>query len=317
MGRCRTQTAGIDVTGTPLNEIRHSFVVANGVRHHVAECGAGPPLILLHGWPEFWAAWEPMFARLSHRYRLIAPDFRGFGESDNPHHQPTDTVNATSLADDIAAVMDVMGLERAGIVGHDVGANVMLSLGLRHAGRATGFVFFNCPTHGVGARWRAPDHINEIWYQTFHQMPYAAALVGSSRDNCRRHIGHFLRHWSHRKDAFNTVAERWIDNFMRPGNLQGGFNWYIGQNAGRLAVMAQTAPRPPKITVPTRVFWGRHDPILKAEWADVLDDSFEDVEISFCEDAGHFVHYEQPDQAAAVIDAFFSALGQTPDTSRP
>ena len=249
-----------------------------------------------------------MFERLSSRYRLIAPDFRGFGESENPHPEPSDTVHAASLADDLAALMEAMDLSKAGIVGHDVGANVMLSFGIRHARRATGLLFFNCPTHGVGTRWRDPAHINEIWYQTFHQMPYAAALVTSSRENCRRHIGHFLKHWSYRKDAFDAVVERWIDNFMRPGNMQGGFNWYIGQNTGRLAVMAGTAPKPQKITVPSRVFWGRHDPILKADWADVLDDYFEDVEVSFAEEAGHFVHYEQPDQAAAVIDAFFSRL---------
>ncbi len=66
--------------------------------------------------------------------------------------------------------------------------------------------------------------------------------------------------------------------------------------------------------MPSRVFWGRHDPILRAEWADVLGDYFEEVEIGFCEDAGHFVHYEQPDQAAAVIDAFFMRLRGGPDT---
>ncbi len=95
-------------------KIRHHFVVANGVRHHVAECGEGEPLVLLHGWPEFWAAWEPIFARLGNRYRLIAPDFRGFGESENPHPEPTDAVNARSLSDDVAAIMDALDLERAG-----------------------------------------------------------------------------------------------------------------------------------------------------------------------------------------------------------
>ena len=91
--------------------------------------------------------------------------------------------------------------------------------------------------HGVGARWREARHINEIWYQTFHQMPFAPALVGASRESCRAYIGYQLKHWSYAKDAFDAVPERWVDNFMRPGNLQGGFNWYISQNAARLAAM--------------------------------------------------------------------------------
>jgi pimeloyl-ACP methyl ester carboxylesterase len=291
-------------------DIKHRFVTVNGVRHHVAEAGSGPPLVLLHGWPEFWATWEPIFTRLANRYRLIAPDFRGFGESENPHPNPTDAVNAVTLADDIVALLDAMDIGRCGFVGHDVGSNVMQVLGVSFPARATGLFFFNCATHGVGSRWSEPGHINQIWYQSFHQMHYAAALVASSRESCQEYIGHFLRHWSHRKDAFDSVLDRWVDNFMRPGNMQGGFNWYIGQNAGRLAVMAGTAQRPPKITVQTRVFWGRHDPILKADWADVLDQYFAEVEVSFADDAGHFVHYECPDLAAGEIDRFFSGLAQ-------
>jgi epoxide hydrolase 4 len=289
-------------------DISHRFLTSCGVRHHVAEAGSGPPLLLLHGWPEFWATWEPMFERLSHRYRLIAPDFRGFGESENPHLAPTNTVNAATLADDIVALLDALAIDRCGFVGHDVGANVMQSIGVRYPDRASGLFFFNCATHGVGGRWNEPGHVNEIWYQSFHQMPYAAAMVASSRETCRAHICHFLRHWSYQKSAFDAVLQRWVDNFMRPGNMQGGFNWYIGQNAGRLATMAGTAPKPPRIAIPTRVLWGRHDPILKAEWADVLDQYFTDIEISVAEDAGHFVHYECPDLAATEVDRFFSKL---------
>jgi pimeloyl-ACP methyl ester carboxylesterase len=286
-------------------QIQHQHITVNGVRLHVAEAGEGAPLILLHGWPEFWATWEPIMERLADRFRLIAPDFRGFGESDNPHPEPSDQVGADVHADDMLALMDALSLARAGFVGHDVGAYVMQSLARRHPERCTKLLFFNCPTHGVGARWRDPDHINQIWYQTFHQMPYAADIVGATRESCRAHIGHFLRHWSHKKDAFDPVIERWVDNFMRPGNLQGGFNYYRSQNAPRLAIMAGTAPKPDKITVPTRVVWGRHDPILRAEWVDVLPDAFEDVSIDVAEDCGHFVHYENPDRAALEIAAFF------------
>src|SRR5215475_10344118 len=202
-----------------------------------------------------------------------------------------------------------MDIDRCGFVGHDVGSNVMQVLGVRSPKRVTGLFFFNCATHGVGNRWNEPGHINQIWYQSFHQMPYAAALVASSRETCRAYIGYHLRHWSHRKDAFDSVLERWIDNFLQPGNLQGGFNWYVSQNAGRLAVMAGTAPKPPKIRQPARVFWGRHDPVLKSDWIDVVADYFEDVEADIAEDAGHFVHYEIPDKAAKEVDRFFTRIG--------
>ena len=78
--------------------------------------------------------------------------------------------------------MDKLGIERAGFVGHDVGAFAMQRLALNHPDKVAGLFFFNCATHGVGPRWREPKHINEIWYQTFHQMPFAPAIVGASRE---------------------------------------------------------------------------------------------------------------------------------------
>lgn len=293
-----------------MPRVRHAFVEIDGLRFHVAEAGPeqATPILLLHGWPEFWATWEPVMDRLEDRYRLIAPDFRGFGASDNPNPEPTTSVTADVLADDTIKLLDRLGIAQPLLVGHDVSAFVLQRIGIRYPTRARGLFFLNCPTHGVGSRWRAADQIPEIWYQTFHQMPYAAALVGASREACRAHIGHFLRHWSHRKDAFDGLIERFVDNFMRPGNLQGGFNWYLGANAGRLAIMAGTAPKPPMIDVPTRVVWGRHDPILRSAWADVLDQYFTDLELSFAEGSGHFVHVEEPDLAAVEIARFEARL---------
>jgi pimeloyl-ACP methyl ester carboxylesterase len=289
--------------------IKHTFVETRGFVAHAAQAGQGRPLVLLHGWPEFWATWEPMFARLGDDYHLIAPDFRGFGESGNPAPGRSDEAGPDVLADDIAALMDSLGIARAGFVGHDVGAYVMQRLAIRHPDKVAGLFFFNCGTHGIGTRWREPTQINEIWYQTFHQMPFAPDLVSATRESCRAYFRHFLTHWSYQKDAFEGVLESWVDNFLRPGNLQGGFNWYVSQNAGRLAVMAGTAPRPPKIKQPARVFWGRHDPVLRSDWIDVVGEYFEDVEASIAEEAGHFVHYEIPDQAAAEIDRFFRRIG--------
>jgi pimeloyl-ACP methyl ester carboxylesterase len=108
------------------------------------------------------------------------------------------------------------------------------------------------------------------------------------------------------------MLERFVDNFMRPGVMQGGFNWYISQNAGRLAVMAGTAPKPPVISHPTRVLWGRHDPILKSAWADVLPEYFSDLDVAFAERSGHFVHVEEPDLAAESVVGLMQDLRRRP-----
>ena len=96
-----------------------------------------------------------------------------------------------------------------------------------------------------------------------------------------------------------------VDNFMKPGNLQGGFNWYLSNHESRMGVIEGTAKPPPPIDTPTRVFWGEHDPILKQSWTDRLSEFFSDLELSVAPDAGHFVHYETPERAALEIRRFF------------
>ena len=216
-----------------MTSFQSRFVQANGIRIHYVREGSGQPLLLLHGWPEFCYAWRKCIPDLARDFDVIAPDLRGFGDSDKPSPGPSAEAGADVHAADILALMDALALYRVGIVSHDVGAYVAQSLARQHATRVAGLFFFNCPYPGIGNRWAAPDHLIEIWYQSFHQQPWAAALVGSSREACRIYFQHFLSHWSHDPHAFDEDIEAWIDNFMKPGNIQGGFNWYISAHHAR------------------------------------------------------------------------------------
>lgn len=285
--------------------ITHQQIEARGARFHVALAGEGPPLLLLHGWPEFWLTWEPVMQRLADRFRLIAPDLRGFGASDKPDG-PWGPPDHTA---DLLALLDALGIDRVGVVGHDVGGAVMQALARAAPERVSGLFFFDFVHPGIGARMGTPDRLNEIWYQSFHQMPFAATLVGASRDTCRAYIGHFLRHWSHRKDAFDDVLELFVDNFLQPGNLEGGFAHYRASHAGRIAMMEGSAPHLPPITVPTCVRWAARDAIFPAAWIDTLGETFADLDVAVLPGVGHFPHREDPDLAAGEIARFFSRSG--------
>ncbi len=286
--------------------MHHHSISAAGASFHVVTVGSGPPLLLLHGWPEFWLTWEPVMERLASRFTLIAPDLRGFGQSDKPHGDP-ETVQwgADAHADDMLAVLDAMELRHVGVVGHDVGGSVMLSLARKAPERFTGLFFFGFSYPGIGLRGGTPDRLNEIWYQSFHQMPFAAAMVGATRDTCRTYIGHFLRHWSHRKHAFEPVLEAWVDNFMAPGNLSGGFAFYRAAHATRLKMMTGQLPPQPPITLPTCVRWAEHDAIFPFAFSDRLWETFTDLDFAMFKDVGHFPHREDPDGAAERIATFF------------
>ena len=110
--------------------MEHLTVRANGAAFHVARAGQGRPLLLLHGWPEFWLTWEPVMARLADRFTLYAPDLRGFGDSD----KPDGPFGPDQHAADMLALMDALGLKQAGIVGHDVGGALMQPLARARAG---------------------------------------------------------------------------------------------------------------------------------------------------------------------------------------
>ncbi|AUC94124.1 alpha/beta hydrolase [Bradyrhizobium sp. SK17] len=282
----------------------HVTIRANGAAFHVARTGRGRPLLLLHGWPEFWLTWKPVMARLADRYTLIAPDLRGFGDSDKPHGP----YGPDQHTDDMLALLDALGIDKAGVVGHDVGGAVMQPLARKAPERIAGLMLFDFVYPGIGARMAAPDRLNHIWYQSFHQMEMAPALVGATRESCRTYIGHFLREWSHRKAAFDDVIEDFADNFFKPGNLAGGFAHYRASHAGRVKMMQGEAPALPPITVPTCIRWAEHDPLFPYSWTDRLGETFSNLDLAMFPDVGHFPHREDPDRAAAEIAGFFARI---------
>jgi len=260
---------------------------------------------LLHGWPEFWLTWEPVMSRLAGRYSLIAPDLRGFGDSD----KPDGAYGPDQHTSDMLALMDALGIERFGVVGHDVGGAVMQPLARAVPDRIAGLFFFDFVYPGIGPRMGAPDRLNHIWYQSFHQMEMASRLVGATRESCRTYIGHFLKNWSHRKDAFDGVLDAFADNFFKPGNLAGGFAHYRASHAGRVKMMQGEAPKLAPIAVPTCVRWAEHDPLFPYAWTDRMGETFSNLDLAMFDGVGHFPHREAPDRAASEIVSFFERIG--------
>jgi len=277
---------------------------------HVARRGTGLPLLLLHGWPEFWLSWRPVMERLSDGFACMAPDLRGFGDTAKPTPEPDPTATADRHAQDMLGLMDALGIGRFGIAAGDVGSYVAQALSRRAPERIAGAVYFCTVYPGIGRRFGAPAHLIEVWYQYFQQLPWAAQLIGSSRDACRLYLKHFLDHWSGDNPAvFADRLEVYVDNFMKPRNLQGGFDWYLSSGRTRVAMLEERLPKEAPIAVPTRFLWGRRDPLVKPEWSDKLGEYFSDYAIDFV-DAGHFVPVEKPDLAAAAIRAFFDRLAR-------
>jgi pimeloyl-ACP methyl ester carboxylesterase len=106
--------------GRTMTPITHHTIRANGIRQHYREAGSGPPVVLLHGFPETGYAWRHQIPALGPRYRVIAPDLRGYGETD----KPASGYDKRTMAQDLVALLDGLGIDRIALVGHDRGARV-------------------------------------------------------------------------------------------------------------------------------------------------------------------------------------------------
>src|SRR5438874_5615782 len=127
-----------------MSEWTHREAVVNGVRLHWVEAGDGPPVLLLHGFPEFWYAWRhqlPALARAG--FRAVAPDLRGYNESDKPHG--VRNYHLDLLAADVAGLIAHLGGGRACVVGHDWGGVVAWRLAMLRPAVVERLAILNAP----------------------------------------------------------------------------------------------------------------------------------------------------------------------------
>ena len=302
----------IDFT-TP-EDLQHHFIKLDGRNIHVAVCGSGKPIILVHGWPEFWMAWLPLANQLKQKYTVLMPDLYGFGKSDKPK-AISEGLGPKFHANDLSDLITYFGFECVVTITHDVGAWVIQDLMLSNPSKVFAGIFFNCPNSSIGARWLTDGHINKIWYQSLIQLDWSVNLIGYNEDTCSIFLEAMTKEICFQKHAFDEVFDSWIKNFMAPNALAGSFSWYKSINKMRLASIEENlSPQGIKqtntklIEAPCLSYWGKHDPILKSEWRHTLSQHFRDIEIRLANNAGHYVHIETPVSSFKMISTFLENI---------
>lgn len=316
---------------------RHATVRANGLDIHVVERGAGPPVLLCHGWPERWFSWRHQMAALAAAgYRAIAPDMRGYGETGAPAAIEDYTI--LHLVGDQIGLADALGLGRFAIVGHDWGAPVAWTTALLRPDRVAAVAGLSVPYAPRGSTGML-ENVRRAgldgYYMLYFQAPgVAEAEFERDVETVLRRLYHTLsgdvpagRAWralvppggglvdtmhepASWPPAWMSANEfaRYVESFRRTG-FRGGFNWYrcLDRN------FALTAPWTGVRIVPPALFLaGARDAFLKAPGIRAVYDNLEKffVDLSgkaLVEGAGHWLQQEAPAPVNAALLDFLRA----------
>jgi pimeloyl-ACP methyl ester carboxylesterase len=286
-------------------------VDANGLRMQVADAGSGPPVVLLHGFPELWYSWRHQLRALAAAgFHAIAPDMRGYGGTDRPPR--IEDYDVLALAADVVALMRAFGHERFAVVGHDWGANVAWELARSHPGHVSAVAGLSVPF--VPRAPAAPlailrRRLGEDFYMVWFQEPGVAERA-LERDVLRtlRTTEVWDAGWAGRDDAPRRPRfwdaddeELYAATFSRTG-FTGGLNWY--RNLDRnWEITAPVGDR--RIEQPALFLTGERDPVRRLTPAAVMDGWVADLRASVVVDgAGHWVQQQAPEAVSGALIAF-------------
>lgn len=203
---------------------RSSVVRAGAVDLHMVRGGAvgrGPAVVLLHGWPQDWSAWEPIMPQLaSAGLDVIAIDLRGIGGSS----KPAGGYDKVTLAEDVRALLDALNLQRAHVVGHDIGGMVAYALAARHPSRVATTTIMDAPLPGAPIS-EMIERDPRAWHYPFHQAPGLAEMLVRGRE--AEYFGYFMRQLVVNRPALGEAAvARAAAAYRDPASLKAGFEFY-------------------------------------------------------------------------------------------
>jgi pimeloyl-ACP methyl ester carboxylesterase len=269
-----------------LDGVTHREVVARGLRFHVAEAGAGDPVVLVHGWPQHWWIWRHVVPLLAPHARLVMIDLRGFGWTD----APPGAYDKQTLANDLLAVLDALGLDRVCLTGHDWGAWSGFLACLAAPRRFAAFLALGSPRPGGRPHAR---QLLEVW-RFAYQVAIASPVLGQRLVADPRFVDRVIMGGAVQRQAWTPDDLRAFTAVLaEPARARASVALY------RTFLTREVARAPHgRLRVPTRIMLGARDPAIPAVLLDGAEDDADDVRVEIVPECGHFVPEEQPELVA-------------------
>lgn len=268
----------------------------NGIRLHRVEMGTGTPVVLLHGFPEFWWGWRRQIQPLADGgFRVIASDLRGYNLSEKPRGVSSYRIQA--LVADVEALIRHTGAERAHVVGHDWGGIVAWWLVMTAPERVDRLAILNAPHPRAFRREiRTLDQMRRSWYAMAFQLPLLPEMA--LRANGFKLLEAIFRAESVRPGAFTDEdVRRYKEAAARPGALTAMLNYYRA---------AARYPSPPTRVIerPTLLIWGERDQALRVQLTRGLEEWVPRIRVECLPEASHWVAAEFPERVAELLTGF-------------
>jgi epoxide hydrolase 4 len=272
-------------------DLEHHYADINGIRMHYVAAGSGEPVLFLHGFPEFWYSWRHQLAALAPRYRVIAPDLRGYNETEDRGPYDTDT-----LQQDVLELMKHLGESSAHVVANDWGGAIAWLLAIHHPEAVRSLAVCNVPHPAIMARAMRTNlrQLRRSWYIFAFQVPWLPqrAIAFLDYQWLARHLINDCRPGTFTRDDIRAYLAAW-----RRQGLDGGINWYRA-----LIRRPVRLPKPlPTIHIPTVMIWGEEDQFLGKELTRGTERCVSNLETHHLPHMSHWVQQEDPDSVNRIL----------------
>jgi pimeloyl-ACP methyl ester carboxylesterase len=275
------------------NAIRSADAVVEGVKLHYLTAGKGPAVVLLHGYTQTSRMWRPLIPRLSEKFTVIAPDLPGIGDSDTP----ANGLDMKTAAVRIHALVRSLGIQKASVVGHDIGLMVAYAYAAQFPAEMEKLVVMDAFLPGV-AGWEDVYNNPDIWHFRFHGPTPEALVRGRERTYFEHYWNDFAADRNHSIPEADRVA--YAAAYARPGRMRAGWGYFTSfpQDAKDFAELSKT-----KLSMPVLAIGGEkaNGALLGAQMKLVASNATMIV----LQGSGHWVMEEKPKE---TMDALLNFL---------
>ena len=287
-----------------ISEFEETRIVVGEASYFVAHGGTGPPVLLLHGFPETHVCWQQTAPRLSATCRVVAADLRGYGESRAPAGGPRgEGYSKREIASELVELMAALGHERFAVVGHDRGARVAFRLALDHPERVTRAALLNVvPTVDQFERMGAGPSLGYWpWFLLAQPAPFPERMIGADPDGLLEHV---FATWTGRPDAITAESRDAYRRALTPPTIAAMCADYRAsfhldrEHDGRDRAAGRGIGVPVLVVVGEDETQLRDAPEVWRSWA-------RDLTVTQVP-GGHFIPEEAPEQLAEILAAFLA-----------